>query len=105
MFCSEFFYRMNLKACTDFSVTRFRLFLPTLQLIKEEDMPISSDKQASWWQLLRIALKYAEVLEAILPRLTCMSQLTQAFLSMNEQVTISLIPLAAANNNEENTVL
>ena len=85
-------------------ITRFLFLLPALQLIKEEDMPTSSDEQASWSQLLRIASNYAEVLEAILPVLTCVSQWTQV-LSMNGQVTISLVPLAVAKIKEQITVL
>jgi hypothetical protein len=57
-------------------ITRFLFLflLLALKLIKEEDMPTSSDEQVSLSQLLRIASNYAEVLEAILPVLNCVSQ-------------------------------
>ena len=36
-------------------LTRFLFVLPALRLIKEEDMPTSSDNKSLWSQLLRIA--------------------------------------------------
>ena len=45
-----------------------------------------------------------QVIETVLPVLTCLSQWTQV-LSMNGQVTISLTPLAVAKINEKTETL
>ena len=85
-------------------VTRFLSLLPALRLIKEEDMPTSSDEQVSWTQVLQIACSYSSILEVVLPVLTYVSQWTQV-LSMNGQVTVSLVPLAVNKIKEQIAIL
>ena len=69
-------------------VTRFLSLLPALRLIKEEDMPTSSDEQVSWTQVLQIACSYSSILEVVLPVLTCKSMDTSSF---NERTSDSII--------------
>ena len=64
--------------------------LPALKLIKEEDMPTSSDDQSLWSQLLSIAINYVQVTETVLPVLTYVRKWAQVR-SINRQVTLSLI--------------
>jgi hypothetical protein len=79
---------------------RVLYILPVLKHISDHDMPISGEDQQSFSSLVRDVELYAKHIDAIVPVLNKVSQWTQA-LSTNGHITISLVPLAVKQIQEQ----